>query len=943
MAKRPEKSTKVTRLRKPTEELLRMTKRDVAAMPVEDLQQLVHELQVHQIELDLQNEELRRTQVELETARERYVDLYDFSPVGYLTLDTQGKIVEANRGAGTLLGINRGKLIGQTLSRFVESSDQDTLHRHCQNVLKTGARESCEVRLREEAGACACVHLESVAVHDVLGHITHWRTTLLDISDRKVAEDGLRLTKFSVDRAADAIYWIDPQAKILNVNEAASRMLGYSKDELCAMTLHDLSPDFQADKWPGFWAETRRRGTMVVETAHRAKNGRLIFVEVSINYLFHEGKEYHCAFAHDITQRKQLETEMQVHRDRLAFLLSSTPTVIYSAQTTSAYGATFVSANAMQVLGYRPDEFTSDARFWANRIHPDDQARVFANLQQLFACGTHTHEYRFRHQDGTYRWMRDDIQLVRNAAGDPIEMVGSWIDITERKQAEEELRRSEAFITSMLENLPNMIFVKEAQDLKFVRFNKAAEDLLGYSREALIGKNDYDFFSKAEADFFTENDRQVLKSGRLMDIPEESIQTRSKGERILHTKKIPIVDAAGTPQYLLGISEDITEHKRLEAQFRQAQKMEAVGRLAGGVAHDFNNLLTVMNGYSALLLDQLSPEDPRYEMAAETLKAGERAGELTKQLLAFSRKQILRPQPLDLNDSLGSISSLFSRLLGDNIALTLALEPNLWTINGDKGQLDQVTMNLAINARDAMPNGGTLTITTRNLSVTPERPDRHRIMPPGDYVHLSVRDSGHGMNPETLSHLFEPFFTTKEVGKGTGLGLATIYGIVKQSEGYIFADSALEQGTTFHLYYPRVLASPAVAATPSARRTAGMETVLVVEDQDLVRAFIVQALNWAGYRVSAAANGKEALKLASTLPEPVKILITDVVMPHMAGPELAKQLRCLWPGLRVLFMSGYSDQIKPALLDEPGTAFIQKPFLPDALAKHLGDLLDRSI
>jgi two-component system cell cycle sensor histidine kinase/response regulator CckA len=330
-------------------------------------------------------------------------------------------------------------------------------------------------------------------------------------------------------------------------------------------------------------------------------------------------------------------------------------------------------------------------------------------------------------------------------------------------------------------------------------------------------------------------------------------------------------------------------------------------------------------------------------MAAETLQAGERAGALTKELLAFSRQQILRPKPLDLNDSLGSISSLFSRLLGDTIALTLALEPTLWTINSDKGQLDQVTMNLAINARDAMPNGGTLTITTRNLSVTPERPDRHRIMPPGDYVHLSVRDSGHGMNPETLSHLFEPFFTTNEVGNGTGLGLATIYGIATQSEGSIFADSVLEQGTTFHLYYPRVLASPAVAAPPSARRTAGMETVRVVEDQDLVRGFIVQALNWAGYRVSAAANGKEALQLASALPEPVKILITDVIMPHMAGPELAKQLRCLWPGLRVLFMSGYSDQITPALLDEPGTAFIQKPFVPDALAKPLRDLFDQSI
>jgi two-component system, cell cycle sensor histidine kinase and response regulator CckA len=421
----------------------------------------------------------------------------------------------------------------------------------------------------------------------------------------------------------------------------------------------------------------------VLETAHRTKNGQLIPVEVSVSYLFHEGKEYHCAFVRDIT---------------------------------------------------------------------------------------------------------------------------------ERNRAREAQRRSNAFITSMVENLPNMIFVKDAKNLKYIRFNKAGEDLLGYSREDLIGKSDYDVFPKAEADFLTETDRQVIQSGRLLDIPEESVMTRDKGQRILHTKKIPLLDPDGTPQYLLGISEDITEHKRLEAQFLQAQKMEAVGRLASGVAHDFNNLLTVINGYSALLVDQLSPEDLRHTLALETLHAGERAGELTKQLLAFSRKQVLTPQPLNFNDSLQSISSILSRLLGQDVTLTMDLAPNLWVIHGDKGQLTQVIMNLVVNARDAMPSGGTVTIVTRNFSVTPEHPDRYRMMPPGDYVHVSVHDTGHGMSPETLAHLFEPFFTTKDVGQGTGLGLSTVYGIVKQSHGYIFVVSALDHGSTFHLYYPRMVAAPAVAA-----------------------------------------------------------------------------------------------------------------------------------
>jgi CheY-like chemotaxis protein len=271
------------------------------------------------------------------------------------------------------------------------------------------------------------------------------------------------------------------------------------------------------------------------------------------------------------------------------------------------------------------------------------------------------------------------------------------------------------------------------------------------------------------------------------------------------------------------------------------------------------------------------------------------------------------------------------------------LAPDLWSINGDKGQLNQVTMNLAINARDAMPNGGTLTIATGNLSVTPEEPDRYGMMPPGDYVHVSVRDTGYGMSPETLSHLFEPFFTTKEIGQGTGLGLATVYGIVKQSQGYIFPESALDQGTTFHLYYPRVIATPVVAETPPVRHRKGSESLLVVEDQGAVRTLIVQALKQEGYRVIEAANGEDALRAAASLSEPIQALVTDVIMPHMSGLVIAERLRLVWPGTRVLFMSGYSDLTKPAFLDKPGTAFIQKPFLPDDLARQLRTLLDREI
>lgn len=758
--------------------------------------------------------ERKRADAALRASEERYRALYDDTPTMYFTLATDGTVRSVNRFGAEQLGYRVEDLIGHSVLDLFHECDKEAVVSSLSECLATPEKtRNWEFRKVRKDGRIIWVREVAHVGQSSTGE-TVVLITCEDVTEQKRSEEALRLAKFSVERAADAVYWIDPQAKILDVNEAASLMLGYSKDELCAMTLHDLNPDFQADMWPGFWAETKRRGTMVFEATHRAKNGQLIPIEVSVNYLPYEGKEYHCAFVRDIT---------------------------------------------------------------------------------------------------------------------------------ERKRAREERRRSRAFITSVVENLPNMIFVKDAKNLKYIRFNKAGEDLLGYSREDLIGKSDYDVFPKAEADFFTETDRQVLKAGRLHDIPEESIQTRDKGQRILHTKKIPLLDADGTPQYLLGISEDITERKRLEAQFRQVQKLEAVGRLAGGMAHDFNNLLTVINGYSALIIDQLSLEDPRHEMAVKALRAGELAGELTKQLLAFSRKQILMPQPLNLNDSLRSISSILNPLLNENVTLTMDLAPDLWSINGDKGQLDQVTMNLAINACDAMPNGGDLTIATRNLSVGPQRTDHHRMMPPGDYVHVSVCDTGHGMSDETLSHLFEPFFTTKEVGQGTGLGLATAYGIVKQSQGYIFPVSALGRGTTFHLYYPRVLAAPAVAETPPVRSRKCSESLLIVEDHESVRALVVQVLTWCGYRVIEAANGEDALRKAASLPEPVHALVTDVRMPHMSGPEVAERLRRTWPGLRVLFMSGYTDLIKPAFLDEPGTAFIQKPFSPDNLARHLRDLLERPI
>jgi len=430
--------------------------------------------------------------------------------------------------------------------------------------------------------------------------------------------------------------------------------------------------------------------------------------------------------------------------------------------------------------------------------------------------------------------------------------------ILDRIKGKEELQRTNRFLDSIIENIPNMIFLKDAKELRFIRFNRAGEDLLGYSRDDLLGKNDYDLFPKEQADWFTEKDQKVLREMDVIDIEEEPVRTRHKGERTLHTKKVPILNVEGEPEYLLGISEDITERKKLEAQFQQAQKMEAVGRLAGGVAHDFNNLLMTIMGNADLMLMGLAEDDPFREKLEQIGQNGKRAARLTRQLLAFSRKQILQPVALDLNELIKGFVKMLERLIGEDVELETVLVSGLRLVKADPGQVEQIIMNLVINARDAMPGGGKVIIETANADLDEDYVRAHDVsLQPGPYVMLAVSDTGTGMDEETRSNIFEPFFTTKEVGKGTGLGLSTVYGIVKQSGGYIWVYSEPGQGTTFKIYLPAVVGETVQRKKeqPPADDLTGSETILVVEDDDALRNLGREILERQGYRVLDAGNG----------------------------------------------------------------------------------------
>lgn len=717
-------------------------------------------------------------------------------------------------------------------------------------------------------------------------------------------------------------------------------------------------------------------------------------------------------------------------------------------------------------------------------------------------------------------------ESARKLSRDKAELL---LHIKERKRAEEENLRAQAFITSIVENLPNMLFVKDAETLAFVRLNKAGEELLGYPRQELVGKTNHDCFPKEEADLLSAQDRRVLEHKRLLDIPEETIRTKHKGARTLHTKKIPILDEQGNARYLLGISEDVTERRQAEDALRVktqqlqaisecmtrfledgdwgrassyllrsaltqtgseygfigvlqegqalqvlasgelapegglrgmargregrsgtteegevvhlesmlgevitsgrvvlsndchgtspsgnlpsglppprhilgvpilhgaevvgiigvanrpggytgeeqgrleilmqaagvlydsyrrqvreselenrlvlSQKLEAVGRLAGGIAHDFNNLLTIIVGYCHVLLKGMDQADPLRKGIDEIRRAGEHASSLTHQLLAFSRRQVLKPKILNLNAVVSELAPMLLRVIGEHIHLVNKLDPKLGNVEADPGQIQQVLMNLVINARDAMPEEGRLTIETANVDFSTGY-KRGQVEVSGRFASLSVTDTGLGMDHETQSHVFEPFFTTKAQGEGTGLGLATSYGIIKQSGGFIFVDSEPGQGSTFRIYLPRVdgEAQPEDPEKAEAITVGGMETVLLVEDQHGVRALLRQALEQSGYVVIEAENGSQALEVSKGYAASIDLLLTDLVMPKMGGPEVATQLSRERPNMKVLYMTGYSkDAMARRKIANGAHHLLQKPFTPDVLVRTVRQILD---
>ncbi len=737
------------------------------------------------------------------------------------------------------------------------------------------------------------------------------------------------------ENSSDAILIAEVETQAIRfANPTATQIFGYAESDLCRMCVADLAPKATVGEALSEFdalargAKTRSDGMQALRA-----DGTVIVVDVSVAHVSVDGRAMLAGFFRDVTRRTEAERALARSEERYRCLFESARDgiLILDAETGHIVD---VNPYMTDLTGYGRDDFIGKA-LWEIGAFKDAGASK-ASFAQLQAT--------------TYiRY--DDLPLATRTGGTvEVEFVSNIYvvggrrvvqcnvrDNTVRKRTEDERRR----LMTAIEQADEVVLVTDVDGaITFV--NAAFQTVTGYTRGEVLGKNPRLLKSGTQGDDFYRALWATLAAGKTW----RGRLVNKKKDGSLYTQDAtlsPVRDHDGNIASFVAVARDVTAALALEAQFLHAQKMEAVGRLAGGIAHDFNNVLSVILSYAEVMREDMKPDDPRRADVEEIEKAGLRAAELTRQLLAFSRRQVLETKVLNPNAAIGGIAKMLRKLLGADIELATLPADDLWNVKVDPGQLEQVLMNLAVNARDAMPHGGKLTIETANVTLDEAHSTTHPDVRAGHYVQIAVGDSGLGMDADTQARIFEPFFTTKEKEKGTGLGLATVFGIVRQSEGHIAVESEPGVGTTFRIYLPKFggAAAPSPAQSEELEAAAGSETILLVEDEDQVRVLARDVLRRHGYVVLDAASAGEALLVCEQHEAPIDLLLADVVLPRMNGRLLAERIATLRPAIKVLLMSGYTDDavLLRGVLDSD-LAFLQKPLTPTSLARKVREVLD---
>ena len=737
-----------------------------------------------------------------------------------------------------------------------------------------------------------------------------------------------------IQHASDAILLLDADGRVTFASDSFESITGFSPREAVGVSAFSRTHPEDVGELRRLFADCVAQPAKQVRSEYRAQHADGTWRDcevVAVNSLDAPAVRAVVVNYRDVTERKR--HERQRARSELQYRTMFEESPVGLAHVTLAGRWARCNARLLEMLGYTSEELQQLT--FADITHPDDLALSIATARQL-ADGERVRydlEKRYRRQNGSYLWTHVHVSLFRDAAGVPQHFIAAIEDISARKAMEEQLEQSVIRLHGIIANLPLVLWTLDragnvtfSEGLLLTRF--------GARPGELVGRNQLEMYANHPE--VSEATRRALRGEAVHDV-----YTIDGG--VFESWYTPLRDQNGEPAGALGMALEVTERIRLEEQYRQAQKMEAVGRLAGGVAHDFNNLLTAIIGYTEMALDELPADSALHRDLSEVHRAAHSAAGLTRQLLAFSRRQLLQPQNINVNTIVARVEGLLRRLIGEDIELQTKLAPELQRVHADPTQIEQIILNLSINARDAMPAGGRLLIETANADVDQDYVAKHPGSAVGPHVMLVVTDTGVGMDEATQKRLFEPFFTTKERGRGTGLGLATVYGIVKQSGGSIWVSSEPGRGARFKVLLPAAAATEpaavAVADTPSSVR--GTETILIVEDQAEVRAITRQALMRHGYRVLDAASPDEALSLISHTTDRIDLLFTDVVMPQRTGRELAMEIRAVLPQIKVIYTSGYTESaiVHQSVL-EPGLAFLPKPFTAHNLLTKIREVLD---